>query len=472
MPFRRLLSLGISALLAVPAWAGRAPTIHDQYEEPMERDWTRDPSKRHIPGLTAHLGDLITDRGPRQDDVPGVDHFVDGLQEALRKGSDVPRWKVLRNAKEGRDNLRDAYDELRKALEPLMEARRILREAGDVLVPAVQGEVEDAAKVKESAHSVKQGADAIETDPPEAKGPKPDASAVASVKPRAKDLASVAEKLALVAKELEKAKPWSQRAKLRVQAVDIISKEAKKLEEEIVASLGQRRTRGTTEDLSPAFNSEKVLLNANKFLKEASKRVEKLIERLEGETAPDEGLGKLHALAMAADGKNMAGRAAARRGAAKVTGEAAKVKDVVRPEWDAADALPEPEKEKAKREAVEKAVAAKTAADEAAKAAVEAAEAAEAASRAADAQLSKAAQQLKKLEDELGPEPSEDLPDLPDLTLDAPEPKLDAKAKGRRGASPKVRSKPLRYPKVLDDAPDRVIGEYGEGDYGRSKSLR
>lgn len=472
MLLRPLLSLGISALLAVPASAGRVPTISAQYEEPMERDWTRDPSKKHIPGLTAHLGDLIADRGPRQDDVPGVDHFIDGLQEALRKGSDVPRWKVLRNSKEGRDNLRDAYDELRKALEPLQEARRILREAGDVLVPAVQGEAEDAAKVKESADSVKQGADGLETDPPEAKGPKADASAAAGVKPRAKDLEPVAEKLALVAKELEKSKPWSQRVKLRVQAVDIVAKEAKKLEEEIVASLGQRRTRGVTEDLSPAFNSEKVLLNANKWLKEASKRLEKLLERLEKETTPAEGLGKLNTLAMAADGRIMAGRGAARRGAVKVTGAAAKIKDVIRPEWDAADALPEPEKDKAKREAVEKAVTVKTEADEAAKAATEAAEAADEAARAAEAQLSKVAQQMKKLEDELGPEPSEDLPDLPDLMLDAPEPKMDAKAKGRNGANPKVRSKPLRYPKVLDDAPDRVIGEYGEGDYGRSKSLR
>ena len=64
------------------------------------------------------------------------------------------------------------------------------------------------------------------------------------------------------------------------------------------------------------------------------------------------------------------------------------------------------------------------------------------------------------------------MPDLPDLIIDAPEPKMDARAKGKNGQNPKVRSKPLRYPKVLDDAPDRVIGEYGEGSYGRSKSLR
>lgn len=468
----KLLAALLAGALVQPAWAGRVPTISDHYEEPQERDWTRDPSKKHIPGLTAHLGDLIADRGPRQDDVPGVDHFVDGLQEALRKGSDVPRWKILQNAKDARDNLRDGYDELRKTLEPLLEARRILRDAGDILVPAVQGETDDAGRVKDSADSVKQGADGLETDPPEAKGPKADASASAGVKPRAKDLAPVGEKLAQAAKELEKAKPWSQRAKQRVEAVDQISKKAKQLEEEVVAALGQRRTRGTPEDLSPAFNSEKVILNANKWLKTAAKRVEKLIERLEKETAPDEGLGKLQALALAADGKIMAGKGAARRGAAKVTGAAAKIKGEIRPEWDAADALPEPEKDKAKREAVEKAVTEKTAADEAAKAASEAAEAADEAARAADAQLAKAAQQLKKLEDELGPEPGEDLPDLPELMLDAPAPKLDAKAKGKNGQNPKVRSKPLRYPKVLDDAPDRVIGEYGEGSYGRSKSLR
>ena len=466
---RSLLALVLAGALVQPAFAGRVPKITDHYEEPMERDWTRDPSKKHIPGLTAHLGDLIADRGPRQDDVPGVDHFIDGLQEALRKGSDVPRWKVLKNSKEGRDNLKDAYDELRKALEPLMEARRILREAGDVLVPAISGETEDAGKVKEAADSVKQGAEGIETDPPDAKGPKPDVSATGAIKPRAKDLAPVAEQLEKAAKELEKAKPWSQRAKQRVDAVDRLAKKAKELEEEVAAALGQRRTRGTPEDLSLPFNSEKVILNANKWLKDASKRLEKLIELMEKETAPDAGLGKVNALALAGDGKVMAGKGAARRGGAKVTGEAAKIKEPIRPEWDAADALPEPEKTEAKRKAVEKAEASKQASDEAAKAASEAAQAAEDAARAAESELAKAGQKLKKIEDELGPEPSEDLPDLPELIVDAPEPKMDARAKGKNGQNPKVRSKPLRYPKVLDDAPDRVIGEYGEGSYGRGR---
>ncbi|MBI2362580.1 MAG: hypothetical protein HYV15_04275 [Elusimicrobia bacterium] len=182
---------------------------------------------------------------------------------------------------------------------------------------------------------------------------------------------------------------------------------------------------------------------------------------LEKQTAPDAGLGLVNAKASAADGKVMFGKSAAQRSAAKANGEAAKVREKHKPEWEAADQLEDPEKSKLKREAVEKATAAKAAADDAAEKANAAAEKAEEAAKEAADALSKAAEELKKLDDLLGPDGFGDLPDLPELLLDAPEPKDIGKKGGAAG--PKVNSKPLRYPKVLDDDASRIILEYGEG---------
>ncbi|MBI2362581.1 MAG: hypothetical protein HYV15_04280 [Elusimicrobia bacterium] len=212
----------MSAALAAPAAAAmrRAPVIHADMEEAQERDWTRDPSKKHLQGLTLHLGDLITDKNPSQDDVPGVDHFVDQLQETLKKGADAPRWRVLRNAKDARDQLRDGYDELRRAVEPLLEARKLLTGAGEVLIPAVDGEGEDAPKTREAADSVKRTAEGIEADSPQARGPDADASAVEPIKTREKDLAPVAEMLKQAGQQVKLAKPWALKAKGRTKTID------------------------------------------------------------------------------------------------------------------------------------------------------------------------------------------------------------------------------------------------------------
>ncbi|MBI5595618.1 MAG: hypothetical protein HY928_05950 [Elusimicrobia bacterium] len=462
---RPLCLFALSAALAAPAAAAmrRAPVIHADMPEAQDRDWTRDPANKHLQALTLHLGDLITDKNPSKDDVPGVDHFVDLLQEELKKGSDAPRWRVLRNAKDARDQLRDAYDELRRAVEPLLEARALLGDAGEILIPAVDGEGEDAPKTKEAADSVKRTAEGIEADSPKAQGPDADASAVEPIKPREKDLAPVGELLKQVGQKVKLAKPWAVKAKGRTKTVDQFAQRARDIDKEIADSLGQRRTAGLPRDIDPTFNAEKVIRNANKWLKEAAKRADAVIKVLEKQTVPDAGLGLVNAKAAAADGTIMFGKAAGLRSAAKANAEAAKVREKYRPEWEAADRLPDddPEKEKLKREAVEKATASKAAADDAAQKASDAADKAEeAAKQAADA-LSKAAEELKKLDELLGPDGFGDLPDLPELLLDAPEPKDIGKKGGAVG--PKVNSKPLRYPKVLDDDASRIMLEYGEG---------
>ena len=460
---RPFFLLALGAVLAAPAGAAmrRAPVIQDDFEEARERDWTRDPDRKHLQALTLHLGDLITDKNPSKDDVPGVDHFVDALQDALKKGADAPRWRVLRNAKDARDQLRDGYDELRRTVEPLLEARRLLGEAGEIVVPAVQGETEDAPKTREAADSIKRSAQGFEPDPPEARGPDADAAAVEPIKERAKDLEPVGELLKRAGEKTKLAKPWALKAKGRTKTIDLFAQRAHDIDKEIAESLGQRRTAGLPREIDASFNAEKVIRNANKWLKEAAKRADKVIEILEKQTVPDGGLGKASAKALAADGKIMFAKAAAKRSAAKVNGEAAKVRGEHKPEWEAADQMEEPEKSRLKREAVDKATASKAAADDASQKAEEAAGKAEEAAKAAEDALSKAAQELKKLDELLGPDGFGDLPDLPELYLDAPEPKNIGKKGGAAG--PKIRSKPLRYPKVLDDDASRVILEYGEG---------
>lgn len=444
------------------------PTIQEQDEEREDRDWKRDPERDHLPGLVGHLGDLITDQGPRENNVPGVDYFVNKLQDTLKKGSDAPRWRVLRNAKDARDQLRDGYDEMRKAVEPLIEARKIMREAGEILLPAVQGEVEDAGKTKEAADSIKAAADPIETDPPDAKGPDADAAAVQPIEPRDKDLEPVSEKLKEIKdkKLVEEARKWAEKAKVRGKTVELMAKEAEKIEKEIAQALGQRRTRDVANDINPEFTAKQVIDNANKWLIKAQKLADKAVAAVEKLTKPDDGFGKVEKLAKASDKANMFAKISAERSAKKVDGEAKKVKGPIRQEWEAADQLEEPEKSAKKKEAVDKATESKTAADEAAAKAKEASEKAVKAAETADETLQKAVKEVKKLEKMLGPDPADDLPNLPDLMLDAPEPKPGPKAPSQHAGPKNVKSRGLKYPKVLDVEGARVLGEYGEGAYG------
>lgn len=444
------------------------PTIQPRDEEREDRDWKRDPERAHLPGLVGHLGDLITDQGPRENNVPGVDYFVNKLQDNLRKGSDTPRWRVLRNAKDARDQLRDGYDDMRKAIGPLLEARRIMRDAGEILLPAVAGEEADAGKTREAADSIKSAADPIETDPPGAKGPEADASAVQAIEPRDKDLEPVEEKLKEIQdkKLVEQARKWAEKAKARAKMVEMLGKEAEKIEKEIAEALGQRRTRGVANDISPEFTAKQVIDNANKWLAKAAALADKAVEAVEKLTAPDDGFGKVAKLAKTSDGRNMFAKTAAERSAKKVTGEAAKVKGPIRQEYDAADQMDEPEKTTKKKEAVDKAVESKAAADEAAAKAAAAAEKAEAAAKAAADKLEKVVKDVKKLEAMLGPEPADELPELPDLILDAPAPKPGPRAPSTGSGPKQARSKGLKYPKVLDVEGAKVLGEYGEGAYG------
>lgn len=457
--------MALLTALALPAWAGRVPTIQDQYQEEMREPEIRDPNRRHLPALTNFLYSHITDQG--QQEVPSIDYYIKGLDEVLYKGSDRPRYEILKNAEKARNELRDGYDDLRKVIEPLREAHRLINEIGEILVPAVLGEVDDSGRIREAATSIKTAADPIETDPPKADGPDPDAQGVASIEPRKDDLEPIEEKLAEAAKRVKEAKPWAEKAKARAKTVELLGKKAKEMEEIVADQLGQGRTRGFKRDINLPFNSAKVIENTNKWLIMASKLALKAIEELEKQTTPDKGLGKVNKLAKASDGKNMFGKSADERSAQKVTAAIKAVGGQIKQEWEQADQMEEPQRTEKKREAVDKATQQKTGADDAAKRAEDAAEKAEEGARAANDELEKAVPGLKKLKDMLGPEPPEDqLTDIMDVLLRSPEPRPGPRAPTQGGGPKQAKSKGLKYPKVLDVEGSKVLDEYGEGEYG------
>ncbi|MFA5137882.1 MAG: hypothetical protein WC728_01525 [Elusimicrobiota bacterium] len=452
-----VLAISFVGLLADPSWsAPKPPPISGLREEEKDPDFTRDPAKKDLINLVIHLSDAITDKYVKENNVPGMDFFVDNLQAELRRnGNDSPRNDILNNAREARRELRDAYADLKKALLPLIAARDPLEEVDEELKKLLAKNGENLDKVREVSDKLKELVAQMRADPPDSPGEKVDPSLLKDVEGLSSYLEPLPEKLKQASKKIGEAKPWIDTAKHRVEALRRLGEKAGELDDTAMKHLSERRTRGLPADYSPDFTSRKVIENANDWLSKCVEKALKVHELMESLTEPGKGLDKTVSDMMEANAKTQAAKETALEQVPAADQEHQRIREDIRPAWQRAKTQEEKQKQ------VRRAEQAKAKAEEASKKTEDSVKQAEEQYKKAKGSADKAAEDMKKLQELLGKEPADDLAEIEELFIDVPDPS-GPKDLGSRRNGKKTASKPLRWPKVLDDSPERVIQEYGE----------
>lgn len=442
-----------------------------QYEKP-DPDTRREPAQKDLITLLKHVADLVTDKNTRKEEVSGVDFFMDRLQEKLAEnGSDVPRYGILMNARDGRDMLRQGYDDLRRAVEPMLEARDKLLEVQGTLekVNETNDRYVQAERKTSDAMKATVGAMDAEAEPPESSGEDVDPSELHPIEDLGRDIEPLEKMVESAGDKVGRAKSWIQSVDQKVKMVRIFAETAKTLDEKAVDRLAERRTRREKDMIRREDSSHFVLKNSNEWLEKAFKKAKEIHELMEKLTKPQEGFKKASEKATAANEKTQPAKEIGLASAERVNASHQRIKGPIREQWAEMEQIQDPEqKEKRKAELKEEAAQAKEKAEKAQGKADEATQAAEKAAEESRKAFEEATEKLEKIVEKLGDGDPRDFAEIPEYSITAKRPQSGPGATAGRGEGGKrVRSKPLKYPKVLDENANKVISDtYGEQDYG------
>ncbi|MFA5138455.1 MAG: hypothetical protein WC728_04410 [Elusimicrobiota bacterium] len=459
---RFILAVLLASILAADAHAGRlkAPSFDTRKEE-RDPDFRRSPPREDLYTLVKHLEDCIGGNGVSPH-IPGVDLFMLNLEKQLRKGNDIPRDRILRNADLAREVLRLAYNDLTEAMSPekLSTARDILREVGEELTPIQERNRASVSQLRSVAQTARATAAAMQISPPDSTGRPVPVEQLSEIQPLGPELSPLRQNLKKAAEKIAKAKGYVLRAKSRIETVDGLAQTAETLDKEALGRLGQRRTRGTPTQYQVKMQSRDVILNANKWLGRAVEGAEDVIRQMEAQLKPaEEGMRKSVDKTGEADAKTQDGKELQTRSGNRINFNHGRrlniqIEGVIRRGWEAASDKRKPWWEGRARMA-------KSESTEDASKADDAYREAERKARDAEQALRAASEALDNIDDELGR--SESKPEaLAKRNLNVPAPR-DPKGKSVAGGS-KVRSKPLKIPRTLDVTNQEILQSYDGGD--------
>jgi len=437
------------------------PGVYTDKREEDDPDFTRDPDRDDLISLVKHVADLIADRNLPQDSLPGMDLFMDNLQEEMKDGTDLPRYEILMNADSARGVMAAGYDELRFGLVPMIVAYEKLKTIDKGLKPVVQkNTAEDAPAIEEASQTLKPAAQAIQTDPPSAQGAPADASAVKKIQDQSRDLKPL--------KPLsEQAKEKLKDAKQRIAAVEALvpvleqyGQKAGDLENKSQNSLADSRTSGGTRDVGRQMTSKKVIENAAKWMKKAVEKAKKVHKELEELAEPKEGLPKALGAAEAASAAAMGAKEALEQSEQAINQSMKQVDGPIHAAWEAA------QEESEKQKQVAKAQEEKDKAEKSAESGEKAAQKAKKASADLKKASKKTADKLAKLREKFGnPDDADQLSNLPPMPIRVEQPKAVEPTGGRYRSNQNTRSKKLTYPRDLSrNVADVICDNYGERD--------
>ncbi|PCI38318.1 MAG: hypothetical protein COB53_04940 [Elusimicrobia bacterium] len=471
----------LAGLLAAPVWAGprqtsdNTGTSHINYQqqrlnyipgitsdkrEQDDPDFTGDPDREDLITMIGHVADLIADRNIPQDSLPGVDLFMDNLQEEMELGSDIPRYKILRNANDARKVLVDGYDALRHGLVPMIVAHEKLKAVEKGLKPIIKKNIsEDVPAIKEAAETLKPPVSAMQPDPPTAPGPPANAAAVKPISDQNKEIKPLKPHLEAAKEKLKEAKKFISIAEAIVPTLKQYSKKAGDLEKDSQDRLAKSRTSAGTRYVGRQGLSRKVLENAQKWMKKTVKKAKAVHKEMEALTSPKEGYPKTLGAAEKASAAAMAAKQGIEAAAQGINQKQTQIKGPIRSAWERA------KDESEKQQQVQKATEQKSQAEEAEQKGSKTAEKAKKASDKSKAAAKKTTEKLKKLRDKFGnPADADRLSDLPPMGIRVAQPKAVAPT-GGRSISRNVKSRKLSYPQDLSrNTADVICDTYGERD--------
>lgn len=463
---KRGLVLGVCASLLAPsvssAAAGAVPALQAR-REAKAPEFTQAPVHDDLASLVLHLGDTIADKTKPEDRVPGVDFFLENLEESLKEGNDLPRDNIVRNASAAREDLRRAYNDLATAGAPplLTDVAKKLKEAADALVPLLVRNQDQVRELEAVAAAARATVSAMTLRPPGSPGALVPLSRLDLITPLKPEIEPVREDLKKLVKKLALAERYVARARKSASAANALAERAGALDEEALKSLGQRRTRGIPTEYKTQMKSKKVLQNANGYVVKAVEGAEKTIAEFSKQLDPKnrEGLRWAIDRLLEADALAQRSRELQRRSGKRINfNHEVRLNKYIYYGWEVTRGT--------RREAwwlgrsnmaISEAQVDADKIDEAYR---------EAAfySRKADEAARKGVESVKGVERSLG-RFRDKPPLLSRRKLDVPPVKRvrrDAKA-GRR---PDVKSKKLKVPKTFNVGMDEIFGAY-DGDYGR-----
>jgi predicted nucleic acid-binding Zn-ribbon protein len=457
-----MLAVLLAPLLATDAHAGRpkVPTFDTRQEE-RDPDFRRSPPREDLYTLVRHLEDCIGGNGVSPH-IPGVDLFMLNLEKQLRKGNDIPRDRILRNADLAREVLRLAYNDLAEAMSPdkLSKARDILREVGDALNQVQERNRASISHLRSVAQTARATASAMQISPPDSTGRPVPIEQLSDIQSLDPELSPLRPDIRKAAEKIAKAKGHVLRAKGRIATVEDLAQTAATLDKEALGRLGQRRTRGTPMQYQVQMQSRDVILNANKWLTRAVEGAEDVIRQLEAQLKPaEEGMRKALDKTGEADAKTLDGKEIQTRSGNRINFNHGRrlniqIEGVIRRGWEAASEKRRPWWEGRARMA-------KSESTEDASKAEEAHRTADHAARDAEQTLKAAFEALGRIDEELGR--SETKPNaLAKRDLNVPAPR-DPAGKVVKGGNA-VKSKPLKIPHTLNVSNQEILQSYDGGD--------
>jgi hypothetical protein len=449
------------------------PGVAPGDEREQDPDRQRDPKKRDLHHYILHLQDLITDRDVKHERVHGLEYFMERLQLRLKKhGTDKPRWDILLNAHEAWEILRQGRDAMREAYLPLFTAQSILLEVYGTLdetVTAQEAGAQISATASEEMQTVIDGI-ISDAEPPQSAGPEAQTADLHSIEEMEPYLTPLEERIEEASRKLQLARTRIATARQLVYIVNTFAERATDLDAEAVDSLATSRTARTTRSVWNDDSSHVHIDRTNRWLEQSAKRAKKIHKKMQAYVKPGDGkLRKAVADALAADASLLGTKQAGLEGGEVVNGAHRVISRDIRAAWQEMQQMPEgPIKEARKSKLKEQAEKTQ---EQAAGANGGVQQANALAAQAVQKSITSkdlAGKDLRKIYKLLGEGDPEEHTDIVDYDIYVEPPKNTPRLAGSKTKrQKKIRSKPLKYPKVLNDDPNNVIrDQYGEGDIG------
>ncbi|PIP84047.1 MAG: hypothetical protein CO113_16110 [Elusimicrobia bacterium CG_4_9_14_3_um_filter_62_55] len=458
--------LGVCASLLAPGFAeaaaGAVPVLRAR-REAKSPEFNQAPTNDDLASLVLHLGDTIADKTKPQDRVPGVDFFLENLEESLREGNDLPRDNIVRNASSARESLRRAYNDLATAGAPplLTEVAKKLKEAADALVPLIARNQDQVRELEFVAVAARATVNAMTLRPPGSPGALVPLGRLNAIVPLKPEIQPIRDDLKKLVKQLAMAKKYVERARKSAASANARAERAGALDEEALKSLGQRRTRGIPTEYKTQMKSKKILMNANRYVVRAVEGADKTIGEFSRQLDPknQEGLRWAVDRLLEADALAQQSRELQRRSGKRINfNHEVRLNKYIYNGWEVTRGT--------RREAwwLGRSNMAISEAQVDADKIEEAYRRAEAFSRRADEAARTGVASVKAVERSLGR--FRDKPPLISYReLDVPAVKR-ARVERRQRKTPEVKSKRLKVPKTFDVPMDEIVGSY-DGTWGR-----
>lgn len=458
--------LALAALLAgLPAREAAArkpvPVIREITKEEADPNLNAAPDKQDLHNVVRHLGRCIAVPSLDMDGVANIDQFLGRLEEQLRKGNDLPRDKILRNADLAREYLRLGYNDLAEATSPpqLPAARDRLNEIAEKLPKLLERNRRSVDKIERAAEIGRATSRSMVVEPPESPGQPVPLGELKSIEPLRPELLALRDKLRDGNKKLKKAKAHVARAKERSALVANLAKLAGNLDSSALGHLNERRTKGTPARYRSKMLSREVILNANKWLTKAVEKAESVVKEIEQQVDPKrDGIFKAVLIALEADRKTIDAREMASRSGQRINfNHKMRLNDVIAKGYDVAMGTRRPwwvgRAKLARGESIDDSGRLDVTAREAVDEAVDA----EKATRiAVDA--------VRKIDEALGTG-EERVLKLAYRELDVPAPSIGKGAP--RVAVTNVKNKPLKIPRTLEVSDDEIMDSYDSNGAAR-----